>query len=480
MAQLDTDVGPCGKPTGDNPPFAGARVAETVAEAARAMVDELAEVHDLPSIYLLVDGRLRCQAARGYFQVVDGFSVDAGVIGRVVRTGQPVLIEDVTADPTFVAAIPGLRAEAAAPIRVAGEAVGAVSLETRDPAPDGLLADAVRAADVLGEVIEALGGLPPVPLEQRLARIAVSLTARTDRAEISRRAVEGAIEISGMCSASLSRRSGAGVWSSRTAAGPLADALRAWTDSEHAVMARWVSAGTSSHFPGGEAVPPDYGFLQRSGVGAIAVQPLVVGGEVVGLLTTADSRPVPHDSARAAAVELLAGQVAASFEIAWAIGELTVRATQDSLTGLRNAAQFGRDLAEFVVEAPATGVRLQDCLVVLDIDHFKQVNDTEGHPAGDRVLVDLSAALQSQLRESDRLYRIGGDEFAVVLRGVGREVADHVMTRLLESARGLGRSLSVGAVMLDGQEAQHAREVADRCLYEAKRSGRDRHCLAPA
>ncbi len=479
MAQLETDTGPRGEPAGAAVPFACTRAASTVAEASRAMVDELAEVHDLPSIYLLVDGRLRCQAARGYFQVVDGFSTDVGVIGRVVRTDLPVLVEDVTADPTFIAAIPGLRAEAAAPVRVGGVAVGAVSLETRECPPQSLLADAIRAADVLGEVIEALGGLPPVPLEQRLARIAVSLTARTDRTEIARRAVEGVIEISGMSSASLSRRSGAGVWSSRAAAGPLGDALRDWTDEEHAVMARWVGAGTSSHFPGGEAVPADYGFLQRSGVGAIAVQPLVVGGQVVGLLTTADTRPIPHDAARVAAVELLAGQVAATFEIAWAIGELTARATQDSLTGLRNSAQFARDLSEFLVEAPAEGVRLQDCLVVLDIDHFKQVNDSEGHPAGDRVLVELSAALHSQLRESDRLYRIGGDEFAVVLRGVGREVAEHVMARLLDAARGLGRTLSVGAVMLEGQESPHAREVADRCLYEAKRAGRDRYRLAP-
>jgi GAF domain-containing protein len=150
-------------------------------------------------------------------------------------------------------------------------------------------------------MIEGLGGLPPVPLEQRLARIAVSLTNVADRAEISTRAVQAAIEISGMSSAALSEINDRGEWEVCSSAGPLSAALRRWTHAEHEVIAQWVGAGTSSHFPGGTPVPPDYAFLLRDDVHAIAVQPLVAGGSTTGLLTTADTQPRPHQPAVVAA-----------------------------------------------------------------------------------------------------------------------------------------------------------------------------------
>lgn len=108
----------------------------TVADACAALADELHERFELPSVYLLVDGRLRCQAARGYFQVVDGFTPATGVIGRVVSTGRPVVVQDVHVDPDFVAAMPGLTSEACYPVRAGGAVIGAINVESTTRLPD--------------------------------------------------------------------------------------------------------------------------------------------------------------------------------------------------------------------------------------------------------------------------------------------------------------------------------------------------------
>lgn len=223
--------------------YARCAATRTVAETScEGMADDLRETYELPSIYLLVDGRLRCQAARGCFQVVDGFTPSAGIIGRVVARGEPVHVEDAQQDPNFIAAIPGLAAEACVPVRVFDEVVGALSVESMSRMPDDVLNTLSDAAAHLGAAIERVGGMPPVPLAQRLARIAVGLTSLTDAAEIRRRAVDGAREVSGMSTASLSSVGSEGTWVVAAAAGPLAGALAGWTHEEHQVIAAWVEA----------------------------------------------------------------------------------------------------------------------------------------------------------------------------------------------------------------------------------------------
>lgn len=468
MTQAGTS-GPC--PTLPAPRRAAFRrctAATSLPQACQSMVDDLHEDYELPSIYLLVDGRLRCQAARGYFQVVDGFTPSAGVIGRVVARGESLLLRDVQQDPTFIAAIPGLAAEACVPVRVDGQVIGAINVESTSSLPSGALEHLERAADVLGDVIVRLGGMPPVPLAQRLARIAVGLTSLTDATEIRLRAVQGAREVSGMSSAALSQLDAAGAWVAVAADGPLADTLSAWTHDDHQIIAGWVSAGTSSHFPGGVEVPRGYEFLLRASVRAIAVQPLVVAGRVTGLLTTADTHSVPHDPTVGAAVELLAAQTAASLANAEAMAELSRRAKEDPLTGLHNSASFSADLA---AATPGSA-----CLLV-DIDHFKQVNDTFGHVAGDRLLCALAAELSAQVRDDATLYRVGGDELAVLLQVADEPQAVAVAQRLVDAARRVRTTVSIGVALIDDERPEIARLRADRALYRAKSQGRDRYAV---
>ena len=249
--------------------------ADSIPDACRELVTALASRWELPSVYLLVDGRLRCMAASGYFQVVDGFTPGTGVIGRSVRTGATVVVEDAHLDPEFVAAIPDLRSEVCAPVVLDGTCLGAVSLESREDLPPSAVAEAELAAEVLATTIGRLGGVPPPSMGQRLARMAVGMTAETDTERLRQLTVQGAVEVSARSSAALSMVDAEGRWETCAVTGPLGSALAQWEQDELALVARWVEAGTSSHFPGGAPVPHEYDFLLRSGVQSIGVQPLV-------------------------------------------------------------------------------------------------------------------------------------------------------------------------------------------------------------
>ena len=124
-------------------------------------------------------------------------------------------------------------------------------------------------------------------------------------------------------------------------------------------------------------------------------------------------------------------------------------------------------------------------LLVCDLDHFKEVNDTQGHATGDAVLRDVAYALRKQLRSFELIYRIGGEEFLVLLPGSTPDVAEAIGERLCEGVRscnpqGLPVTLSVGVSTLSGKDVNFERlfDTADHALYSAKTQGRDRVVLA--
>src|SRR3954471_22157496 len=113
--------------------------AATPADAARAVVDHLAATPGLmPSVYLERDGRLRCQAVRGYWQIRDGMPPTAGVIGRTFRTGEPTTELDVAASPDYLEAAVEVAAEICVPICLDGAVVGALNVESPQRLPESL------------------------------------------------------------------------------------------------------------------------------------------------------------------------------------------------------------------------------------------------------------------------------------------------------------------------------------------------------
>ncbi|MHC1788875.1 GGDEF domain-containing protein [Solidesulfovibrio sp.] len=171
--------------------------------------------------------------------------------------------------------------------------------------------------------------------------------------------------------------------------------------------------------------------------------------------------------------------------------ELVFLSEHDPLTKLYNRGAFERILSAELVRSARSGQPL--ALVLLDLDDFKLVNDTHGHPCGDRVIETIGALLAAEKRTYDSAARIGGEEFALILPGVGLVRAVGVIERLIESARSLrilcnGVSqplrvtLSAGLACTKGKFAitsDTLYSLADKALYEAKAQGKDRLVAAP-
>ncbi len=163
-------------------------------------------------------------------------------------------------------------------------------------------------------------------------------------------------------------------------------------------------------------------------------------------------------------------------------------AHQDSLTGLMNRRAFLKRLDEEIGRAQRYHSEL--CYMVIDIDHFKRINDTHGHPAGDAVLKSFAATLREVIRSSDFVGRIGGEEFAVALPNtsltLGNELAERIRKhiagqRVQYGGEHIAYTISIGVSPYlpehhGSSEVMHS--LADSALYDAKNNGRNRVCLA--
>ncbi len=150
----------------------------------------------------------------------------------------------------------------------------------------------------------------------------------------------------------------------------------------------------------------------------------------------------------------------------------------DSLTGAGNRRRFDEDLPVEVERAGRHGYPL--CLVMFDLDHFKECNDTHGHEAGDRVLREVGALFSRFLRETDGFYRFGGEEFMVIMPGLGGseagDAAERMRRTLAEHAMDetIAITASFGVAALErGEGGTELMARADAALYEAKRNGRN-------
>ncbi len=153
-------------------------------------------------------------------------------------------------------------------------------------------------------------------------------------------------------------------------------------------------------------------------------------------------------------------------------------ATIDPLTGVANRRSMDQELDRAVANAERT--RAPYAIVMMDIDHFKKINDECGHSAGDEVLVALVALIQQHTRRTDQLFRFGGEEFVLLLPGTQGQGLETVMVNLQNLLRrhlkhkDKSVTVSFGVAQFEpGQSVDDWLERADAALYEAKESGRD-------
>jgi diguanylate cyclase (GGDEF)-like protein len=210
----------------------------------------------------------------------------------------------------------------------------------------------------------------------------------------------------------------------------------------------------------------------------LAIVPLAADAVVGVLVAETGRRPGSRIERRVVATtERFAGHTALAMRNANLLERMQQMAVTDGLTQLANRRSFDRSLERELQRATRTDGRLS--VVLLDIDHFKGLNDTHGHLVGDNVLRQVAAALAECGREYDTIARYGGEEFAAVLPGCSSALAVQVAERLRraveEAASDVPVTASCGVATFpyDGADVESLLGAADRALYSAKRAGRN-------
>jgi diguanylate cyclase (GGDEF)-like protein len=225
---------------------------------------------------------------------------------------------------------------------------------------------------------------------------------------------------------------------------------------------------------------------------ALVVVPLVADGDVIGCMNISrvGGEEVYFSDADFDLVKLFAGQASIALRNAEAHQAITVRAETDALTGLGNHGAFQRTLADVLGQpegaAPAPRRRARQsgpiALLMMDLDNFKAYNDRLGHPAGDALLHAIGAAIYGSARADDRVFRYGGDEFALILPGadaiaaeaVGERVRAAVARLTAKEATKVTITVGVAAYPRDATDKNDLIAAADTALDLGKQSGEDR------
>ncbi|HMB52091.1 MAG TPA: diguanylate cyclase [Thermoanaerobaculia bacterium] len=216
-----------------------------------------------------------------------------------------------------------------------------------------------------------------------------------------------------------------------------------------------------------------------------ASAPVKIADRTWVLVVRDDNRPGVGWPVLIAVVGVALAALLGALVVSWSrkekMQELQRQASQDPLTGLKNRRRFGEDLRAELARSRRDGS--EGAVLMLDLDNFKQVNDTLGHPEGDRVIAEIAGVLRSRMRETDVVARLGGDEFGLVLPHCDADEAEAVANEIASAIRDHVSSdeavppitASVGAAMF-GPDPRVTMETlmveADTAMYEAKREER--------
>ena len=216
---------------------------------------------------------------------------------------------------------------------------------------------------------------------------------------------------------------------------------------------------------------------------SVIVLPLSRGDEVLGAITLASSRPHVFGEAVREMLRVIGHQVGVSLQNARMYEQMELRATTDGLTNLTNHRAFQERMAQLHALSERSSQKYS--VVLTDIDHFKSINDTYGHPVGDQVLRRVAAVLAGRARKVDIVARYGGEEFVLVLPDTDAAGAEAFANRLREEIADLALSsehgnfkvtisMGIAEYPRDGSERLELIERADQALYWCKEHGRNR------
>lgn len=222
--------------------------------------------------------------------------------------------------------------------------------------------------------------------------------------------------------------------------------------------------------------------LAERGLLSFLISPLATSGTCLGTLHALHKDPYHFNDTDVVRLNTVARWIAAQLRIQIQLERLREISLTDDLTGTANRRAFLAELAERLADYRVNGA---DCAVLIfDLDHFKRVNDTFGHAAGDQVLIEVVRRFQAGLSDDATLARIGGEEFGVVLPGLdlpeAKRLADVIRAAVARTpveadAAAIPVTLSIGATVLTPADRKVEAVLirADQALYDAKGAGRN-------
>ena len=449
------------------------------------------------SIYTVDGPLMRLGAQRGYDEVIESFDGSIGVVGRVMRTGRPELVLDVSADPDYAAANADVRSEISIPLAVDGVMLGVLNIESGADAQldDGdldtltVVGDRVAVALALGRERQALQ--ERAALFGRLARFGSAINASLEPVTAYESIIGAVADVLQVDITTLIVRD-------RTTGEDRIVAIRG--GDERYVGARIHPGESNAGQALAEGAVVVHDLIQRDEFpetlrGArvpdnlvCATFPLLRGDAVIGAVTVLrlDLTRV-FTALEVETMSLLASHIALALNNVELHAQMADAAIRDPLTGLWNRRHLDVSLARmFAARARLEpDLRHPVAVIMFDLDHFGLFNKLHGHIKGDAVLRTFGLILTRRLRSSDLVARFGGEEFLAVLDGASLEEAQHVadeIRRELEGVAFLGvegeqlfATVSAGCASLGPNVAslETLVEVADVGLQMAKRGGRN-------
>jgi diguanylate cyclase (GGDEF)-like protein len=449
------------------------------------------------SIYTVDGPLMRLGAQRGYDEVIESFDGSIGVVGRVMRTGTPELVRDVSTDPDYAAANADVRSEVSIPLAVDGVMLGVLNIESGrgDQLDQGdldtmtVVGDRVAVALALGRERQAIQ--ERAELFGRLARFGSAINASLDPATAHASIIGAVAEVLEVDITSL--------------------VVRDPTNGEDRIVA--IRGGDERYV--GARIQPGEGNVGRAlAEGAVVVDdliaregfpatlrgarvpdtmvcasfPLLRGDTVIGAVTV-----LRLDLARvftALEIEtmpLIASQIALALNNIELHAQMADAAIRDPLTGLWNRRHLDVSLARLFAARARLDPEMRHpvAVILFDLDHFGMFNKRHGHIKGDAVLRTFGSILTRRLRSSDLVARFGGEEFLAVLDGASLDEALQVgdeIRRELEAVAFAGvdgellyATVSAGCASLgpNVSSLETLVEFADVALQMAKRGGRN-------
>jgi diguanylate cyclase (GGDEF)-like protein len=305
-----------------------------------------------------------------------------------------------------------------------------------------------------------------------IAEVTRTLARSTDELDLQGQICAAALEVSGGAGAQLLLRCDAGDF--RACASTAGVVAAGVAMDEQSLLGRVCETGEAmfvADLLGDGRVSPKV--ADRYGAGAAVLLPVGAGpGGTVGALAVWWAEPIDglSDHARRL-LGVLADEAAVALERMSLLSRLETLGRTDPLTGIPNRRAGEEELETEINRARRDGRDVS--VAMIDLDRFKSYNDRHGHPAGDRLLKEATAAWRAVLRRSDVLSRYGGEEFALVLAACDGDQAQRVLEGLRAATP--GETCSVGIATWDGIETgEQLVSRADRALYRAKSEGRDR------